>query len=164
MNRYIRQFFSLLGTIFNQIIQHIFDRLVARLCDREAPQPDSPLKESFSFTQAARRAEEQSASEQSENTLIAQNKRAKNQQRNSKRKSKKARWAEEKNKQEIAYAEANANGDTESVRDYWKWIKRYGASTKEYYTRVKAKRRAAKKIAAKNDRITVLNLKKELLK
>jgi hypothetical protein len=43
---------------------------------------------------------------------------------------------------------------------YWKWLERYGASTTEYYARVKAKRKAAKKIAAKNDRITSAEAKK----
>jgi hypothetical protein len=151
MNRYIRQFFSLLGTIFKQIVQLIFDRTSV---DRKPPQPASPPKESFSFIEAARRAEEQIASEQSENTLTAQNKRAEYQQRNSRRKSKRARWAEARSKQEIAHAEAKANGDNQSVRDYWQWIKRHGASTAEYYARAKAKRKAAKKIADKNDQIT----------
>jgi hypothetical protein len=148
MNRYIRQFFSLLGTIFKQIIQRIFNR--------QASQPDSPPKESFSFMEAA----EQSASEQSENTLTDQHKRVEYQQRNSRGKSKRARWAEERSKQEIAYAEAKANGDNKGIREYWKWIKCYGASTKEYYAHAKAKRKAAKKIADKNDRITSAEAKK----
>ncbi len=154
MNRYIRQFFSLLGTIFKQIIQRIFDRLVVHLRNQNPPQPDSPPKEPFSFIEATRRAEEQSAFEQSENTLTAQNKRAEYQQRNSHRKSKKARWAEERSKQEIAHAEAKANGDNQGVRDYWQWIKRHRSSATEYYARAKAKRKAAQKIAAKNDRIS----------
>jgi hypothetical protein len=157
MNRYIRQFFSLLGTIFKQIVQLIFDRTSV---DRKPPQPASPPKESFSFIEAARRAEEQIASEQSENTLTAQNKRAEYQQRNSRRKSKRARWAEARSKQEIAHAEAKANGDNQGVRDYWQWIKRHGASAAEYYALTKAKRKATKKIAAKNDRITSAEAKK----
>jgi hypothetical protein len=141
MNRYIRQFFSLLGTIFTQIIQLTFNR--------KPRQPASPQKEPFSFIEAARRAKEQS-----ENTLTAQNKRAEYQQRNSHRKSKKARWAEERSKQEIAHTEAKANGDSQGVRDYWQWIKRHGSSTAEYYAHSKAKRKAAKKIADNNDQIT----------
>jgi hypothetical protein len=150
MNRYIRQFFSLIGTIFKQIVQLIFDRTSV---DRKPPQPASPPKEPFSFIEAVRRAEEQT-SEQSENTLAAQNKRAEYQQRNSRRKSKRARWAEARSKQEIAHAEAKANGDNQGVRDYWQWIKRHGASTAEYYSRAKARRKAAQKIADKNDQIT----------
>jgi hypothetical protein len=160
MNLYIRQFFSLLGTIFKQIIQCIFDRLCARLRNQNPPQPASPPKEPFSFIEANRRAEEQSASEQSENTLTGQNKRAQYQQHNSRGKSKRARWAEARSKQEIAYAEAKANGDSEGIRKYWKRLKRYGASTTEYYTRAKAKRKAAKKIAAKNNQITSAEAKK----
>jgi hypothetical protein len=83
MNRYIQQFFSLLGTIFKRIIQRIFDLLCARLRNQNPPQPPSPPKEPFSFIEANRRAEEQSASKQSENTLTAQNKRAEDQRRNS---------------------------------------------------------------------------------
>jgi hypothetical protein len=154
MNRYIRQFFSLLGSIFKRIIQCIFDRLAARFRNQNPPQPPSPPKEPFSFIEANRRAEEQSASKQSENTLTAQNKRAEYQQRNSQKKSKRARWAEKKSEQEIAYVEAQANGDSRGVREYWKWIKRHGSSTAEYYARAKAKRKAAKKIADKNDQIT----------
>ena len=164
MNQYIRQFFSLLGTIFQQIVQLIFDRIrqfLGYINDQQKPhQPASPPKESFSFIQAARRAAQQSVSEHRENKLIDQDKRAESQQRNSQRKSKRARWAEEKSKQDSAYAEAKANGDNESVRDYWKWIKRYGASTKEYYARTKAKRKAARKIADKNDQITSAKAKK----
>jgi hypothetical protein len=152
MNRYIRQLFSLLGTIFKQIIR--------RILDRQPPQPGSPPKEPFSFMEAARRVEEQSASEQSENRLRSQNKRVEYQQCNSQRKSKRARWAEERSKQEITYHEAKANGDNKGVREYWKWIKRHGASTKEYYAHVKAKRKAAKKIADNNDRITSAEAKK----
>jgi hypothetical protein len=110
--------------------------------------------------EAARRAEEQIPSEQSENRLRSQNKRVEYQQRNSRRKSKRARWAEERSKQEIAYHEAKANGDNKGVREYWKWIKRHGASTKEYYDRVKAKRKAAKKIADNNDRMTSAEAKR----
>jgi hypothetical protein len=157
MNRYIRQFFSLLGTIFKQIVQLIFDRTSA---NRKPSQTASPPKESFSFMEAAKRAEAQSASEYRENTHIVQNKEAESQQRNSRRKSKMARWAEEKSKQDSAYAEAKANGDNKGVREYWQWIKQYGASTKEYYARAKAKRKAAKKIADKNDRITSAEAKK----
>ena len=157
MNRYIRQFFSLLGTIFKQIVQLIFDRTSA---NRKPSQTASPPKESFSLMEAAKRAEAQSASEHRENTHIVQNKGAESQQRNNRRKSKMARWAEERSKQEIAYADAQANGDNKSIREYWKWIKRYGASTKEYYARAKAKRKAAKKIADKNDRITSAESKK----
>ena len=170
MNRYICQFFSLLGTIFKQIIELIFDllRQVFSLSptrgsandQRKSSQPASLPKESFSFIQAPRRATQQSVSEQIEDKLIAQNKRAKYQQRNSRIKSKRARWAEEKSKQDSAYAEAKANGDNEGVREYWKWIKRYGASTTEYYARAKAKRKAAKKIADKNDQITSAKAKK----
>ena len=147
MNRYIRQFFSLLGTIFKQIVQLTFNR--------KPPQPTSPPQEPFSFIEAARRAKEQS-----ENTLTAQNKRAEYQQHNSNRKSKRAKWAEEKSKREIAHAEAKANGDNQGVREYWQWIKRHGSSTAEYYARAKAKRKAAQKIAAKNDRITSAKAKK----
>jgi hypothetical protein len=154
MNRYIRQFFSLLGSIFKRIIQCIFDHLAARFRNQNPPQPPSPPKEPFSFIEANRRAEEQSASKQSENTLTAQNKRAEYQQRNSQKKSKRARWAEKKSEQEIAYVEAKANGDSKGVREYWQWIKRHGSSTAEYHARAKAKRKAAKKIADKNDRIT----------
>jgi hypothetical protein len=142
MNRYICQFFSLLGTIFKQVIQRIFDLLCARLRNQNPPQPPSPPKEPFSFIEANRRAEEQTASKQSENTLTAQNKRAEYQQRNSQKKSKRARWAEKKSEQEIAYVEAKANGDSKGVREYWRWIKRHGSSTAEYYSRAKAKRRA----------------------
>jgi hypothetical protein len=157
MNRYIRQFFSLLGTIFKQIVQLICDRTSA---NRKPSQTASPPKESFSFMEAAKRAEAQSASEHTKNTHIVQNKGAESQQRNNRRKSKMARWAEERSKQEIAYADAQANGDNKRIREYWKWIKRYGASTKEYYARAKAKRKAAKKIADKNDRITSAEAKK----
>jgi hypothetical protein len=154
MNRYIRQFFSLLGTIFKQIIQRISDRIAVHLRNQKPLQPASPPKEPSSFIEANRRAEEQSASKQSENTLTAQNKRAEYQQRNSQRKSKRARWAEKKSEQEIAYIEAKANGDSKGVREYWQWIKRHGSSTAEYYSRAKAKRKAAKKIADKNAQIT----------
>ncbi len=159
MNRYIRQFFSLLGTIFKQIIQCIFDRLRTPLRNQNPPQPDLLPKEPFSFT-AVRRAEEQSAFEQSENTLTAQTKKAEYQQPNSRRKSKKARWAEEKSKQDSVYAEARANGDRKGASDYWKWIKRHGSSTQEYYVRAKAKRKAAKKVAAKNNQIASAKAKK----
>jgi hypothetical protein len=154
MNRYICQFFNLLGTIFKQIIQRIFDLLCARLRNQNPPQPASQQKEPFSFMEATKRAEEQSASEQSENTFTAQDKRAEYQQRNSRRKSKWARWAESRRKQEIAHAEAQANGNSRGVREYWKWIKRHGSSTAKYYARAKARRKAAKKIADKNDQIT----------
>ena len=159
MNRYIRQFFSLLGTIFKQIVQLIFDRTSA---NRKPSQPASPPKESFSFTEAAKRAEIQSASERKENAHVVQNKGAESQQRNNRRKSKRARWAEERSKQEIAYADAQANGDNKGISEYWKWIKRYGASTKEYYARAKAQRKAAKKISDKNDRITSAEAKKRI--
>ena len=139
MNRDIRQFFSLLGTMFK----------------RKPPQPASPQKEPFSFIEAAKRAEKQS-----ENTFTAQNKRQESQQHNSNRKSQRAKWAEEKSKREIAHAEAKANGDSQGVREYWQWIKRYGSSTAEYYSRAKAKRKAAKKIADKNDQITSAEAKK----
>jgi hypothetical protein len=142
MNRYTRQFFSLLNTIYKKIRQQIFNQ--------KPSQPASLPKESFSFLEAARRAEKQSTSEQSESKLIAQSTREESQHRNSGKKSKRAKWAEKRSKQKIAYAEAQANGDRESIRKYWKWIKRYGASTTEYYAREKARRKAAKKIAAKN--------------
>ncbi len=148
---YIRQFVTLLGNIFKQFVQLIFDRTST---NRKPSEPVSPPKESFSFTEAAKRAEAQSESEHRENILIVQNKGSESQQPNTRRKSKRARWAEKRIDREIDYAEAKANGDNEGVREYWKWIKRNGASTKEYYSRVKAKRRAAKKIAANRDRIT----------
>ncbi len=157
MNGYIRQFFSLIGTIFKQIVQLIFDRTSA---NRKPSQTASPPKESFSFREAAKRAEAQSASERRENTHIVQNKGAECQQRNSRRKSKQARWAEEKSKQDTAYTEAKANGDNKGVREYWQWIKRHGASRKEYYALAKAKRKAAKKIAVESDRITSAEAKK----
>jgi hypothetical protein len=153
MNRYIRQFFSLLGTIFKQIIQRIFDRLTTRLHDRKPPQPDSPQREAYSFTEIARRAAAERETEQVEIVSTAKSSRNNERHCNKRRKSKRAKWAEEKSKQDSAYAEARANGDNQGIRDYWKWLKRYGASTKEYYARAKAKRKAAQKIAERNDRM-----------
>lgn len=157
MNRYIQQFFTLLGTIFKQIVQLIFARTSA---NRKPSQSASPPKESSGFIEAANRAEAQSASERRENTHTVQNKGAESQQRNNRRKSKMARWADERSKQEIAYADAQVNGDNKAICEYWKWIKRYGASTKEYYARATAKRKAAKKIADRNDHITSAEAKK----
>jgi hypothetical protein len=153
MNGYIRQSFSLLITIFKKIIQQIFDRITARLCDRKPPRPDSPQRKAYSFTEIARRAAEERESEQAEIVSTAKSSRNNDRHCHKRRKSKRAKWAEEKSKQDGAYAEAKANGDNEGIRDYWKWIKRYGASTKEYYARAKAKRKAAKKIADRNDRM-----------
>jgi hypothetical protein len=160
MNRYIRQFFNLLGTIFKQIIQRIFDRLAVRLRAQKPPQTDSSQREAYSFTEITRKVAAEKASEQIEIASTAKNNRNNDRHRNSRTKSKRARWAEEKGKQDSAYADAKANGDSEGAREYWQWIKRYGASTKEYYARAKAKRKAAKKIADKNDQITSTEAKK----
>jgi hypothetical protein len=124
MNRYIRQFFSLLGTIFKQIIQRILGRLTTRLHDRKSLQPDSPQNGSDSFTEIARRVAAERETEQVE--IVSTTKSSLNNDRhcNKQRKSKMAKWAEEKSQQDSAYAEAKANGDNEGVRDYWKWIKR----------------------------------------
>jgi hypothetical protein len=154
MNRYIRQFFSLLGTIFKQIIQRFSDRLAARLRGRKSPQPASPQRESDSFTKVTRTAAEASESERVDTVLIAQNKRNDYKHHHSRRKSKRTKWAENKEKQDLAYAEARKNGDNERIREYWKWIQKYGASTKEYYARAKTRRTAAKKVADRNEKIT----------
>jgi hypothetical protein len=110
--------------------------------------------------EANRSTADRKTSERIEITVIAENKRHEDRQRNSKRKSKKARWAEEKNKQESAFVEAKAKGDTASIREYWRWIQRHGASTAEYYARARAKRKAAQKIADRKDRITSAEAKK----
>ena len=155
MNQYIRQFFSLLGTIFKQIIRLIFNYFAVRLRDDRQPhQSDSSQRKAYSFTEVARKAAEEKASEQNKITSSAKSNRNNDRHCNRRVKSKRAKWAEEKSKQDSAYAEAKANGDNEGIRDYWKWVKRYGASTAEYYARTKAKRKAAKKIAAKNNQIT----------
>jgi hypothetical protein len=159
MNRYIRQFFSLLVTIFKQIIQRIFDRRAARLQDRKPPQPDSP-QAAYSFTEIARRAAAERESEQAEIVSTAKSSRNNDRHCHKRRKSKRAKWAEEKSKQDSAYAEARANGDREGIRDYWQWVKRYGASTKEYCARAKAKRKAAKKIADHNNQLISAEAKK----
>jgi hypothetical protein len=158
MNQYIRQFFSLLVTIFKQIIQRIFDRRAARLQDRKPPQPDSP-QEAYSFTEIARRAAAERESEQVEIVSTAKSSRNNDLHCHKRRKSKRAKWAEEKSKQDSAYADAKANGDREGV-DYWQWVKRYGASTKEYYARAKAKRKAAKKIADRDNQLISAEAKK----
>ena len=176
MNRYIRQFFSLVGTIFKKIIQQVFSSAKQRLSptrgyykskgsatvnnQRKTPQPDSAQREASSFTEIARQAAEEKESEQIEISSRAKSSRNNDRHCNSRIKSKRARWAEEKSKQDSAYSEAKANGDDEGVRDYWKWVKRYGASTKEYYARARTKRKAAKKIADKNDQITSAETKK----
>ncbi len=153
MNRYIRQFFSLLGTIFKQIIKRIFDRLTTRLHDKKPPQPDSSLQGSDSFTEIARRVAAERETEQVEIVSTAKSSRNNDRHCHQRRKSKRAKWAEEKSRQDSAYAEARANGDNQGIRDYWKWLKRYGASTKEYYARAKAKRKAAQQIAERNNRM-----------
>ena len=152
MNRYIRQFFSLIDTICKRIGQ--------RIANRKATQIDSLPKELFSFTEGTRRATEKRESEQIETPFIAKSKINNYQQRNSHRKSKRAKWAEDRRKQEIAYAEAKASGDNESAREYWKWIQKHGASTTEYYAHARTKRKAAKKIADKNNQIISAEAKK----
>ena len=154
MNRYTQQFFSLIEIIYQKVIQRIFDRLAPQ-GSQKPPQPDSPQREAYSFTEIARRATEEKESEQIEIASIAKTNRNNDRHCNKRRRSKRAKWAEDKSKQDSAYAEAKANGDNEGVRDYWKWIKRYGASTKEYYARARTKRKAAK---ARN-RITFLQLR-----
>ena len=161
MNRYIRQFFSLVSTIFNKIIEQIFSAEKQRLSSKKdysnkqwkPPQLDSPQREAYSFTEIARKVAEEKSSEPNESAFRAKSRRNKDRHCNSKIKSKRARWAEEKSRQDIAYSEAKANGDDEGVRSYWKWIKRYGASTKEYYAHARTIRKAAKKIVEKNNRI-----------
>ena len=161
MNRYIRQFFSLLGTMFEQIIQRSFNCAAVRLSNnRQSPQPDSHQRNASSFTEIARRAAAQKESEQIETASTAKSSRNKDRHCNKRRKSKKAKWAEEKSRQDTAYTEAKANGDKESVRDYWKWIQRYGASTKEYYARAKAQRKAVKKTVDKRNKITSIEARK----
>lgn len=152
MNRYTQQFLSLLEIIYQKVIQRIFDRLAPQ-GSRKLPQPDSPQREAYNFTEIARRATEEKESEQIEIAFTAKNSRSNHRHCNKRRKSKRAQWAEEKSEQDSAYAEAKANGDNEGVRDYWKWIKRYGASTKEYYARARTNRKAAKKIVDKNNQI-----------
>ena len=152
MNRYTQQFLSLLEIIYQKVIQRIFDRLAPQ-GSRKLPQPDSPQREAYNFTEIARRATEEKESEQIEIAFTAKNSRSNHRHCNKRRKSKRAKWAEEKSEQDSAYAEAKANGDNEGVRDYWKWIKRYGASTKEYYARARTNRKAAKKIVDKNNQI-----------
>jgi hypothetical protein len=153
MNQYIRQFSSLLGIIFKQIIQNIFERFATRSCNRELPQPDSFTRNKYSFTEIAKRAAEEKESEQNEIASTAKSSKSNARYCNKRRKSKRAKWAEEKSDRDSAYAEAKANRDNEGVRNYWKWIKRYGASTKEYYARAKAKRKVAKTIADLNNQM-----------
>ena len=159
MNRYIQQFVSLVSTIFKQIIQHTFNYFTVRL--RGQPrQPDSHQGKVDSFTEIARRAAEESGSQQNEIASTAKSSRNNDRPYPKRRKSKRAKWAEEKSKQDSIYVEAKANGDREGIRDYWKWVRRHGASTKEYYARAKAKRKAAKKIVTKNDQITSAEAKR----
>ena len=168
MNRYIRQFFSLVGSIFKKIIEQIFSAAKQKLSltkdysnkQRKQPQPDSPQREAYSFTEIARKVAEEKSSEQSEIAFRTKSSRNNDRHCNSRIKSKRARWAEEKSKQDSAYSEAKANGDDEGVRSYWKWIKRYGASTKEYYAHARTKRKAAKKIVDKNNQIISAQAKK----
>ena len=163
MNQYICQFFNLLGTIAKQIIQGGFNYFAVRLRkDRQSPQSDSSQSGLSSFTEIARKAAAKKESEQIEIASTAKSSRNKNRHCNQRRKSKKAKWAEEKSRQDTAYTEAKANGDKESVRAYWEWIQRYGASTKEYYARAKAKRKAAKKIVdRRNKNVSVEARKRE---
>lgn len=106
MNRYIRQSLSLLNTIRKKIGQQICDRLAARLIDcqrqvldqRESPQPYSLEEREF---------------QPNEITSTAKSNRNNNnrQHRNNQRKSKKAKWAEERRRQDLAYAEAKKRKD-----------------------------------------------------
>jgi hypothetical protein len=156
MNQYIRQLLDLVNTIYRAIL----DVLTASLRDWKSSQPTSPQRQSGSFNEAAKKAAEKSESERVDPVPVAQNRRNEYKQPKHRRKSKRARWAEEKEKQDSIYAEAKNNGDNERIREYWKWIQKYGASTKEYFARAKARRKAAKKIADKNDKIISAEAKK----
>jgi hypothetical protein len=166
MNQYIWHLLNLVNAIYRAILERncrsrsVFsERDAARtkrrqvFDQRKSPQPTSPQRQSGSFNEAAKKAADKSESEQVP-VPVAQNRRNEYKQPNSRRKSKRARWAEEKEKQDSIYAEAKNNGDNERIREYWKWTQKYGASTKEYFARAKARRKAAKKIADKNDQIT----------
>jgi hypothetical protein len=150
MNRYIRQFLSLLDTVGKKVGQQICDHLAARIHERKSLQPDLPQGEEDSLAEITRRVSQERESEQSEIASTAKSNRNKHRQCNRRRKSKQAKLAEERSKQEIAYAEAKAKGDKEGAREYWKWVKRCGVSTAAHYTRSRGSRKAARKIAAKH--------------
>jgi hypothetical protein len=152
MTRYIRQFFSLLDTVCKKIVQLILNR--------KLPQPDSFTRETYSFTEITRNPTNQQDPEQIETISIETTRNHDRQRSNNQRKSKRAKWAEDRRKQEIAYTEAKANGDKEGTRKYWKWIKQYGASAAGYHTRTRTKRKATKKIADRNSQITSTEVKK----
>ena len=107
MNRYTQQFFSLIEIIYQKVIQRIFDRLAPQ-GSQKPPQPDSPQREAYSFTEIARRATEEKESEQIEIASIAKTNRNNDRHCNKRRRSKRAKWAEDKSKQDSAYVEAKA--------------------------------------------------------